>query len=98
MKATKTRGLGKQYVQLLWGFRGPVREAGWTNETEAPYRYGHCHVWRLWPLRAAVVHGKWLGSHPGPQQLHDLLDAPCLDIDDLDYYDPLENAVSRLPQ
>lgn len=75
MKSTKARGFGKQYVQLLWGWRGPQREAGWTNETEAPYRYGHATVRRVGRSRLAVVHGHWVGQHPGPAQLHALVGA-----------------------
>jgi hypothetical protein len=82
LRATKARGLGQQYVQLLWGFTGPTRETGWTNEVAAPYRYGQCTVTRLWPLPCAIVLGTWQGRRATPAQLKHVLTLVDPDTED----------------
>lgn len=97
MRSSKARGVGKQYWQVLWGFRGPAVEVGWSNETEAPYRYGHCTVRRLLHTPLALVHGRWQGVRPGPQLLHHLLHEREPDYTDDLYVEMLQAALEGKP-
>lgn len=93
LRATKARGLGTQYGQLLWGFTGPLLEGGWTNEIAAPYRYGRCLVLRIWPWPCAIVLGHWQGRRNGPEPLRRLLAVVDPDTEDPDDMDLLLNAL-----
>lgn len=81
LRATRTFGLRGQYLQLLWGYTGPHLDEGWTNEVEAPYRYGTCTVHRMGRLPLAVAVGRWQYRNAGPSDLHALLQQPDPDDD-----------------